>query len=42
MGPAVGEWWARFIARPAWDTAEIGRYGDDTARSAREAMTDPV
>ena len=42
MGPAAGEWWSRFTSRPPWDVAEIGRYPDDTARSAREAMADPA
>ena len=38
MPPATGEWWTRFTARDAWRMAEIGRYEDDTARSAREAV----
>jgi glutathione S-transferase len=42
MPPASREWWARFTARPAWRTAQIGRYADDSARSAREATADPV
>jgi glutathione S-transferase len=42
MPPASAEWWTRFIARPAWRTAQIGRYADDSARSAREATADPV
>lgn len=41
MPPAVADWWFRFTARPAWTAAEIGAYGEDTARSAREAMADP-
>jgi glutathione S-transferase len=42
MAPGAREWWARFTARPAWRVAQIGAYADDTARSAREAMTDPA
>jgi glutathione S-transferase len=42
MPAGTVDWWSRFTARPAWRTAEIGRYADDTARSAREAMADPV
>ena len=40
MMPETREWWSRFTSRPAWRAAEIGRYEDDTARSAREAMAD--
>jgi glutathione S-transferase len=42
MPPETHEWWSRFPWRPAWRAAEIGRYEDDTARSARETMADPT
>jgi glutathione S-transferase len=41
MGPGTQAWWSRFTSRPAWKVAEIGSYQADTARNAREAMTDP-
>ena len=37
----AAEWWSRFIARPAWRTAEIGPYVEDTERSIRDAVADP-
>jgi len=42
LPPATGEWWSRLTSREAWRIAEIGSYSDDTARSAREAMADPI
>jgi glutathione S-transferase len=42
MAPRTRQWWSQFTSRPPWRVAEIGRYADDTARSAREAMTDPT
>ena len=42
MAPGPHEWWSRFTSRPAWRLAEIGRYENDSARSAREAMADPI
>ena len=42
MRPETRQWWSRFTLRNAWRVAEIGRYGDDTARSARDAIADPV
>jgi glutathione S-transferase len=41
MRPGTQAWWSRFTSRPAWKVAEIGGYEADTARNAREAMTDP-
>lgn len=41
LGEETSRWWTRFTARPAWRVAEIGRYAEDTERSAREAMADP-
>lgn len=42
MMPRTRQWWSQFTSRPPWRVAEIGPYADDTARSAREAMTDPT
>jgi len=38
LASRTAQWWARLIARPAWRTAQIGGYEDDTERSAREAF----
>ena len=42
MLPATRQWWSRFTSREPWRVAEIGSYGDDSARSAREAIADPI
>ena len=40
LPPRTRDWWARFMARPSWQKAEIGSYESDGERSVRDAIAD--